>query len=328
MLIHTPRLCGEPVFLEGRRTDASTAAAIECQPVVRELPKEGELAEPAAPAAGHDSASGSTVTPQGNDGAQLYLEGAGERLPQQAGEQEQHNYDLPEHSNLDAELDHNQYHDDQEVFYDEEETMLTLVYDPETGEIESAVTESGEDVFLDSALRKLLFGGGDEHDEHVTAGADAPEQANIEVGGDLANLRQIVNPFSPERSLVERTELTWLLNRSTTRSRMLCVTTRTASRPRGRRTRSRDKRNSPLASRRCSTSRSTMSFKRSSPPYEAPKELPRPCKHSKRSPINLQRTRGRTCNPACTSTCSSLTGRGRPCRSRRRLFSGTTSTSR
>ncbi|GAA5976619.1 hypothetical protein JCM10908_005571 [Rhodotorula pacifica] len=180
MLIHTPRLCGEPIFLEGRTANVAPAAAIECQPVVRQLPKELSGEETALAQAEADMED-VNANAQPDSPVQEQVSSADAPIdPVQSG-------DLHEHEA-----------ENQEPYfgesYEEQETMLTLVYDPETGEIESAVTDSGEDVFLDSALRRMLFG----EDEQEAAGADAaPQRGNApapaEAEAGIADLRQLIH---------------------------------------------------------------------------------------------------------------------------------------
>ncbi|GAA5865277.1 hypothetical protein JCM3774_004918 [Rhodotorula dairenensis] len=195
MLIHTPRLCGERIFLEGRTDNAAPAAAIECQPVVRQLPKEISGDETASPAPTEKVAKteqDQADVPDQHDS----MSSEADPVPSSAQDERIQSDNLHEHledghEHLDDGSD--QYFEDG---YEEQETMLSLVYDPETGEIESAVTDSGEDVFLDSALRRMLFGDddaevvpGDDHGplhNHVVQAADG-------VDASLADLRQLIH---------------------------------------------------------------------------------------------------------------------------------------
>lgn len=69
--------------------------------------------------------------------------------------------------------------------------VVTLVYDPATGAIESAVTENGEDVFAESALRKRLLGEeGDPLDaEVVTDYAQLQDLAKMVSGPSFNPIR-------------------------------------------------------------------------------------------------------------------------------------------
>lgn len=175
MLIHTPRLCGEPIFLEGRDVDSTPAAAIECQPVVSHLPSQlsesiadaQELAEDNEQRALSDSEAPKTEFETMGSGAE-------------------------EH----AHEDHLQQEPDEAELVSVQDTMLTLVYDPETGEIESAVTDDGEDVFLDSALRRMLFGEDGDGQEHAGHVDDRGAEPEARISGDVDELRQLVSSWS------------------------------------------------------------------------------------------------------------------------------------
>jgi len=162
--------------------------AIECQPVVRQLPKE---------IAGEEEATSSVQKAATTDEGvvRTELDTPEEPAPLVAPSEEP-----VQPEQLDEHLD-----DDQEDFVDdasyeeEQETMLTLVYDPETGEIESAVTDSGEDVFLDSALRRMLFGEDDATEiaaTDVRSGQSRNEEephGHMEADGGIADLRQLIH---------------------------------------------------------------------------------------------------------------------------------------
>lgn len=161
MLVHTPRLCGEPLFLEGHDKSHEPAATIECQPVVRRL-QEQLSQEPAteldAPAPVPDpplahAATDSPRLPTTQETPAAAHEGA------PVGDA-----DSSSQSDIQAALDDLLDH----------EGTLTLVYDAESGEIESVITELGEDVFVDSELKKQLFG------EVVQAALDEREERSVE----------------------------------------------------------------------------------------------------------------------------------------------------
>ncbi|GAA5892864.1 hypothetical protein JCM8208_004108 [Rhodotorula glutinis] len=141
MLVHTPRLCGDPLFLEGHDKNQEPAATIECQPVVRRLQEqlpEQPTPEPVAPAPAppvpvrdYDpvdrSAQQEPAAAEAVDVVDLEVDAPSDDLQ----------------TALDELLD--------------TEGTLTLVYDPDSGEIESIVSDLGEDVFVDSDLKKQLF---------------------------------------------------------------------------------------------------------------------------------------------------------------------------
>ncbi|KWU43596.1 hypothetical protein RHOSPDRAFT_26267 [Rhodotorula sp. JG-1b] len=192
MLIHTPRLCAERLFLEGRTDTVAPAAPIECQPVVRQLPKEiaGEEEEATS------SVQKAATTTEEEEGVVRTEIDTPEERHVAPDEEPAKSEQLDEHLNEDD--DQGQYFDEES--YEEQETMLTLVYDPETGEIESAVTDSGEDVFLDSALRRMLFGEEDDAAEVGAAVAGSAQRQNeedaqvhVEADGGIADLRQLVS---------------------------------------------------------------------------------------------------------------------------------------
>ncbi|GAA5967512.1 hypothetical protein JCM8115_004071 [Rhodotorula mucilaginosa] len=192
MLIHTPRLCAERLFLEGRTDTVAPAAPIECQPVVRQLPKE---------IAGEEEGATSSVqkaaTTEEDGVVRTEPDTPEEPAPLVApGEEEMvQPEELDEHLNDDDDQEEHFFDDES---YEEQETMLTLVYDPETGEIESAVTDSGEDVFLDSALRRMLFGDEDDADGTAEAESVQPQsgeeaQVHMEAEGGIPDLRQLIH---------------------------------------------------------------------------------------------------------------------------------------
>jgi hypothetical protein len=123
MIVHTPRLCGEAVFLEGHDTSQEPSSTIECRPVVKKI---RESVDPPSPP---EPRQPLLETPL--DAPPAWVETVGE-----SGGGEGYG------SILDG-VD-----------------LLTLVYDPETGAIESAVTEGGEEVFAGSELRRQLDGEG------------------------------------------------------------------------------------------------------------------------------------------------------------------------
>ncbi|KPV76536.1 uncharacterized protein RHOBADRAFT_52530 [Rhodotorula graminis WP1] len=137
MLVHTPRLCGDPLFLEGHDKNQEPAATIECQPVVRRLQE--QLPEQPAPAA----VAPAPVSPVPVDQPPHHASTAAGAVDDD-----------------DLDLEHDVPRVDLQTTLDElldTEGTLTLVYDPDSGEIESIVSDLGEDVFVDSDLKKQLF---------------------------------------------------------------------------------------------------------------------------------------------------------------------------
>ncbi|GAA6000365.1 hypothetical protein JCM10207_007981 [Rhodosporidiobolus poonsookiae] len=182
LLIHTPRLCGEPLFLEGHLKHQEPAATIECQPVVRKVPQ--QLSDAADAGAGRPPAA-----PQAEQTAEKHL---GREQAQEAGAPPPQPAEPPHapHSDKDL-LDGHPYdeHSDDEHFDDEHsdetatsdessfiDTMVALVYDPETGEIHSAVTDQGEEVYLESELRRQVTGEGAAGQGLEEGQGDAQEQ--------------------------------------------------------------------------------------------------------------------------------------------------------
>ncbi|BGP14420.1 Protein OS-9 [Rhodosporidiobolus nylandii] len=198
MIVHTPRLCNEPLFLEGQLKHQEPAATIECQPVVRKLPAQlpqGKVGESASPV--EEAAPPATE--------QLHAHVAGERYtaeappsPEPASPPSPDTHRLGD-SSAAASAEHEHLSNDPL----DGEAMLTLVYDPETGEIESAVTELGEDLFVDSALSRQLFGehGEAEREQQIVDGQQRVggqvEAAEVTVD-TLAELAKLARPpFSP-----------------------------------------------------------------------------------------------------------------------------------
>lgn len=161
MIIHTPRLCSEAVFLEGRDSSAEPSNIIECQPVVSKL---RSSVDPPAP-----------------------LEADIPIAPPTAVEEPLAAPPAP------AEPPHVE---EGESFAELMETagVVTLMYDPETGEMLSAKTEDGREVFSEEDLRDAAREKG--FDETVEkggraaggAGADEMTLEGLEELGDLARL--------------------------------------------------------------------------------------------------------------------------------------------
>ncbi|GAA6033747.1 hypothetical protein NBRC10512_004083, partial [Rhodotorula toruloides] len=148
MLIHTPRLCGEPLFLEGHNSHQEPAASIECQPVVRKLRAQGE---------------GGLVDGQPSEEAPGLAEKEEQTVEAATAGEPVANAPIdpdPPSTQPDTAIPSTDSTDPLSPLSSllESEATLTLVYDPDTGEIESAVTEVGEDVFGGSELRRQIIG--------------------------------------------------------------------------------------------------------------------------------------------------------------------------
>ncbi|BGP23292.1 misfolded glycoproteins degradation protein Yos9 [Rhodotorula toruloides] len=168
MLVHTPRLCGEPLFLEGHNSHQEPAATIECQPVVRRLRAEGAGGfldgQTGMDAPSLREKAEQTAEPIANSPTS---QNPSTTLPDAASPP---SADSPTPlSPLSSLLG--------------TEATLTLVYDPDTGEIESAVTEVGEDVFGGSELRRQIIG----EDGEDGAGAERAREG----GATVQNLEEL-----------------------------------------------------------------------------------------------------------------------------------------
>ncbi|KAM0754507.1 hypothetical protein T439DRAFT_321545 [Meredithblackwellia eburnea MCA 4105] len=146
MLIHTPRLCSEPIFLEGTQGSQEPPAVIQCRPIVKKI-REGVEA-------------GASTGPGAGDGTEETLDvGMGDQEGQEAAKEEQQppkveegkssssSSDTPVSTASDIRLE--------ALLEDPNHGLLgldtvTLIYDPETGIIHSAEAD-GEEIFLDSA---------------------------------------------------------------------------------------------------------------------------------------------------------------------------------
>ncbi|GAA5835144.1 hypothetical protein JCM9279_007210 [Rhodotorula babjevae] len=195
LLVHTPRLCGDPLFLEGHDKNQEPAATIECQPVVRRiqehLPEQvAPTAAPPPPAEPQTAPVDLPLDPPAQHDARAHAVDADDAHDQDARAE-----DL--HTALDELLD--------------TEGTLTLVYDPDSGEIESIVSDLGEDVFVDSDLKKQLFadmvqaaiggdeggldgaGQGDRRGEDEDETEEAPVQRDKTTEESLENLAKLMH---------------------------------------------------------------------------------------------------------------------------------------
>ncbi|BGP06587.1 Protein OS-9 [Rhodotorula toruloides] len=173
MLIHTPRLCGEPLFLEGHNSHQEPAASIECQPVVRKLRAQGE---------------GGLVDGQLSEEAPALAEKVEHTVEATAGEPVANAaiHPDPPTTQSDTASPSTDSTDSLSPLSSllEAEATLTLVYDPDTGEIESAVTEVGEDVFGGSELRRQIIG-------EDAAGGEGGQGERREGGATVQSLEEL-----------------------------------------------------------------------------------------------------------------------------------------
>lgn len=201
MLVHTPRLCGDPLFLEGHDKNQEPAATIECQPVVRRLQE--QLPEQSAPEPDPPAPAEPLAAPVDLPVDPLAQQDA--RAPA-----------VDDDDALDPAAQADDLHTALDELLDTEGT-LTLVYDPDSGEIESIVSDLGEDVFIDSDLKKQLFadmvqvaigegeGGRDGAGQDERRGEDehaevAPPQREKTTEESLENLARLVRPPSLSRA--------------------------------------------------------------------------------------------------------------------------------
>ncbi|GAA6010187.1 hypothetical protein JCM11491_005382 [Sporobolomyces phaffii] len=165
LLVHTPRLCAEPLFLEGGADDSSEpAAAIECRPIV----SSDVHARLSAVAAAKNDDDGD------GDGRPTLLEYSDEQPKRDGSDAEDRGTAVEAGSTGSlatpaAAADDRTHvrdshgHDDDEFEY--VDATVTVVYDPETGEIESVETAidadgADDDFAFDDDLR-----GDDDDDE-------------------------------------------------------------------------------------------------------------------------------------------------------------------
>ncbi|BGP68921.1 Protein OS-9 [Rhodotorula toruloides] len=188
MLIHTPRLCGEPLFLEGHNSHQEPAATIECQPVVRKLRTQAE---------------GGLVDGQTGGKAPELAEKEEQEVEAAAGEPVANSPIHPDPPSTQPDTASPPSPDAPDPLSPlssllESEATLTLVYDPDTGEIESAVTEVGEDVFGGSELRRQIIG-------EAEAGAEGGQGVRREGGATVQSLEELTKLMRCAISLMHDT---------------------------------------------------------------------------------------------------------------------------
>ncbi|GAA5966599.1 hypothetical protein JCM3765_005670 [Sporobolomyces pararoseus] len=177
LLIHTPRLCAEPLFLEGAGKSSEPASTIECQPIVSKLPNPEREQISSTPEATDQGEVGRAKS-EGTEEESRQGESLGETLlvdqPVLANDGLSTSDHIPEgvKSELDAEY---------------VDATLMLVYNPETGEIESVETTVGDSLGGggDNELRRKVFGGGDKGENGKLPGeSDSREEQKKPISVD------------------------------------------------------------------------------------------------------------------------------------------------
>ncbi|KAK4058354.1 Aspartate aminotransferase, cytoplasmic [Microbotryomycetes sp. JL221] len=204
MIIHTPRLCSEAVFAEGRDASSEPIHQIECRPVVSKsrstvdsAPRQhlGEEAGRGAAQLNHDStsptsldSSHSTAGALGSDPADtatMHDDGSPEdmlgEVPPQSVETEANRDALSDA--LNDQMLHHPDHDETALDHDEDFEVVEIGYilDPTTGEVRQATTDE-----MDLALKD----GASEFVIDADFGPEADDLSDVEV----------------ERALVEKME--------------------------------------------------------------------------------------------------------------------------
>ncbi|GAA5891282.1 hypothetical protein JCM6882_004644 [Rhodosporidiobolus microsporus] len=192
LLVHTPRLCSEPLFLDGHLRNQEPPATIECQPVVKKLQEqlgEGDTAAGGGEAtlgavASHaEEGQGEKAPPHPEPATPPHVDHSSDpdapplRGPDTAGE-------------VDRSVDAADFDSDSDssdsavsVAFDNLDTLVSFLYDPETGEVRSAVTDEGEEVWpggVEGGLRELLKKAG---------GVEVPEEEEPEEGRGEAEVK-------------------------------------------------------------------------------------------------------------------------------------------
>lgn len=170
LLLHTPRLCSEPVFIEGREDSTEPASIIECRPVVDKIIP---VVDASSSALGVDStillptlslpvidALPETVR---EEESEEWPEGAAEEESEGAAEEEWE--ERPERA---AEEEHAHT-----IEFDSDflpgENLIMITYDAETGAMQNAMTEDGTSIFDDDGnVNPLLVQNEEEGGEAVT----------------------------------------------------------------------------------------------------------------------------------------------------------------
>ncbi|GAA6064660.1 hypothetical protein JCM10212_002133 [Sporobolomyces blumeae] len=158
LLIHTPRLCAEPLFLEGADKSLEPPSTIECRPVVRELREpipdridEGDGGRASQPL--HDVVIEPPSTREVEGFSNLGLIAAPQR-PQGRATQEPPSTGVGGRDPVTSDADY-------------VDATVVLVYDPETGKVETRLEtvedQEGRVVFDqagDKEVRRRIFGQG------------------------------------------------------------------------------------------------------------------------------------------------------------------------
>lgn len=201
MIIYTPRLCSEPVFLEGRDASTEPSQQIECQPVVSKLRATVDPAQQSQ----HEPES---LRP-GTEATTIGLDGELDRLRKRQGDRQPLDYDstTPESDSSPT----SGVGDDASPVRDEaaDFDVLTVVYDPETGE----VSTPGSDVTREE-LAEVLAGRGRTREARplegrrdANRGQDVDQDGAADAGPSIESFEALTKlvstcpPFSEMRSL-------------------------------------------------------------------------------------------------------------------------------
>lgn len=170
MIIHTPRLCGEPLFFDGSEINPGPVSAIECKPVVKKLPSE---AAPGQIGVQTDPASDQDAVPVVEAVEHTHADGGRDE------ERREHEHD-----------DH-----DDDGFGDEVD-IVTLLIDPDTGEVHDELVDAHA---LEQLVADMLDAGedGDEaphlHFEHRDEDGGALEIEHDEHGNEHLTLKTVAD---------------------------------------------------------------------------------------------------------------------------------------
>ncbi|KAK4690697.1 hypothetical protein P7C70_g9512, partial [Phenoliferia sp. Uapishka_3] len=141
LLVHTPRLCSEPIFLEGTTASQDPPSIIQCQPIVKKIRESVDAPEsfdPATPLPTSLSSSPQlepeTIDDSQSPESQITHNSAEEYQPTS-----------PPNSNPNEGRG-----EDGRLEGEGLVESVTLIYDPETGVIHSAEMENGEEMFYEA----------------------------------------------------------------------------------------------------------------------------------------------------------------------------------
>ncbi|GAA6027810.1 hypothetical protein JCM8097_001729 [Rhodosporidiobolus ruineniae] len=180
MLIHTPRLCGEPLFLEGHLKHQEPPATIECQPVVRKL--RAQLTEGAATTSGTTAGSGAEGSEDTPKPVFIPAPVTPPDAPSTDYDSPPPPADGPDHDSVFAGVPGGAPKDPILGGEGENDDILVeLVYDPETLEIESIVMDAGEDLYVESELRRQLRGERERGAGEAGAGEQEEQREEVTV---------------------------------------------------------------------------------------------------------------------------------------------------